>query len=337
MQKVDLSNCPQITSAILLLSLIPSLYLTDPMQKKNIEQFFINFGHPIKEKCTFQRKLFETFIFEAVQEVDVSKCRRLPIEHALDCFSKSFPSLRTLKAAHLLNIRTTTFLQLLEKNPLVNEVDLTVDVTPLIPASVTVLSSSPAVKTQALDKTYSLNYKAMETMSFHESRPSLSNVTKLTLEGRTDVSGRTFLWWKKFTLNLNFFSSFLYFSPLAASNFVIFLMPDMSLQYISKFCLTLHHLNIKGCISVTDIGISDLICRCKKLDSIVVCDTSFGMSSVQALCSAISDGGNVCSLQSGDKHLSSVVSNLQMLHMGGCIGKLYFFLLVYWLNYHMNL
>lgn len=212
MQKVDLSNCPQITSAILLLSLIPSSYLTDPMQKKNIEEFFINSGHPIKEKCAFQHKLFETFIFEAVKEVDISKCRRLPIEHAVDCFSKSFPSLRTLKAAHLLNTRTTTFLQLLEKCSLVNEVDLTVDVTPLIPASVTVLSSSPAVITQALDNTYSLNYKAMETMSFHDSRPSLSNVTKLTLEGRTDVSGRTFLLRNKFTLNLNkFFLAFYIF------------------------------------------------------------------------------------------------------------------------------
>lgn len=203
MQKVDLSNCPQITSAILLLSLIASSYLMDPMRKKIIEQFFINSGHPIREKCAFQQKLLETFTFEAVQEVDISKCRRLLIEHAVDCFSQSFPSLRILKAAYLLNIRTTSFLQLLEKCSLVCEIDLTVDVTPLIPASVTVLSSSPAVIPLVPDKASSLNYKAVETMSFHESRPLLSNVTKLTLEGRTDVSGRILC--KKFMLlKLNF-------------------------------------------------------------------------------------------------------------------------------------
>jgi hypothetical protein len=105
-------------------------------------------------------------------------------------------------------------------------------------------------------------------------------------------------------------------------------MADSSLQYISKLCVSLCHLNIKGCIYVTDIGISDLIDRCKKLNSLVVCDTSFGINSVQALCSANSDGGNFPSLHSRDMHLNSVVCNLQALHMGGCIGKFCFFLLV---------
>jgi hypothetical protein len=194
MQKIDLSNCPQITSAILLLSLIPASYLTDPMQRKIIEQFFINSGHPIKEKYEFPQKLLEPIIFEAVQEVDISKCRTLLIEHAVDCFSQSFPSLRTLKVAYLLHIRTTSFLQLLEKCSLVSEIDLSVDVTPLIPASVTVVSSSPAVIPLVPEKTSSFKYKAVETMSFHESRHRLSCVTKLALEGRTDVSGRMFSW-----------------------------------------------------------------------------------------------------------------------------------------------
>uniref|UniRef100_A0A7N2MZH1 Uncharacterized protein n=1 Tax=Quercus lobata TaxID=97700 RepID=A0A7N2MZH1_QUELO len=39
-------------------------------------------------------------------------------------------------------------------------------------------------------------------------------------------------------------------------------MPDLDLQYISKFCASLHDLNLKGCISVTDVGISNLICKC---------------------------------------------------------------------------
>ncbi|RDY08801.1 BTB/POZ domain-containing protein FBL11, partial [Mucuna pruriens] len=280
-KKVNLSGCPQITSTILLLSLIPQSYLTYPTQKKIIEQLFINCGHPIRDKRVFSQKLSETFTFEVVQEVDISKCRNLLIEHAVDCFRKSFPSLRILKAAYLLNIGTISFLQLLEKCPMVCEIDLTVDITPLIPALVTVLSSCPAPIPPVPEKTYKC--KGVEIMSFIEFGPPLSNVTKLTLEGRTDVS-------------------------------------DLVLHYISELCVSLRHLNIKGCISVTDIGISDLISTCKKLNSIVVCDTSFGINSVQALCSAISDSGNFPSLHSRDKHLNSVVSKFEILHMNGCRG-----------------
>ncbi|XP_027350057.1 BTB/POZ domain-containing protein FBL11 isoform X2 [Abrus precatorius] len=284
-KKVNLSDCPQITSTLLLLSLIPPSYLIDPVQKKIIKQFFINCGHPARDKYAFPQKMLETLTFEAVQEVDISKCRNLLIKHAVDCFCKSFPSLRILKATYLLHMETTSFLQLLEKCPLVCEIDLTVDITPLIPALVTVLSSSPAVIPQVPEKTSSIKYKSVETLSFNEFGPPLllSNVTKLTLEGRTDVS-------------------------------------DLGLHYISNFCVLLQHLNIKGCISVTDIGISDLMCRCRKLNSIVVCDTSFGINSVQALCSAISDSGNFPSLHSLDKRSNSVVSNFETLHMGGCRG-----------------
>ncbi|CAJ1886721.1 unnamed protein product [Sphenostylis stenocarpa] len=220
---------------------------------------------------------------EYSKEVDISKCRNLLIEHAVDCFRKSFPSLRILKAAYLLNIGTIYFLQLLEKFSMVCEIDLTVDITPLIPASVTILSSSPAEIQPVPEKTSTCKYKAMHIMSFNEFGPPLSIVTKLTLEGRTDVN-------------------------------------DLGLHYISKLCVSLRHLNIKGCISVTDIGISDLISTSEKLNSIVVCETSFGINSVQALCSAISDSGTFSSLHSRDKHLNSVMSNFETLHMGGCRG-----------------
>ncbi|KAI5408515.1 hypothetical protein KIW84_054383 [Lathyrus oleraceus] len=83
-KKVDLSNCPQLTSAILLLSLIPASYFTDPMQRKIIEQCCISSGHPIRENYEFPQKLLDTLIFEAVQELDISKCRRLLIEHGVD-------------------------------------------------------------------------------------------------------------------------------------------------------------------------------------------------------------------------------------------------------------
>ncbi|CAI8614818.1 unnamed protein product [Vicia faba] len=237
-KKIDLSNCPQLTSAILLLSLIPASYFTDSTQRKIIEQFFISSGHPIRESCEFPQKLLHTFIFEAVQEVDISKCRRLLIEHAVDYFSQSFPSLKILKAGYLLNIRTTGFLQLLEKCSLVSEIDLTVDITPLIPASVTVLSSSPAVIPLVPEKTSTLKYKAVETMPFHESRPLISYVTKLTLEGRTDVS-------------------------------------DLSLQshrqidkHLNSVASNLQSLHIGGCIGISELSLQELMSQTQVLKSL---------------------------------------------------------------------
>jgi hypothetical protein len=100
-------------------------------------------------------------------------------------------------------------------------------------------------------------------------------------------------------------------------------MPDLDLQYISKFCASLQDLNLKACISVTDVGISNLLCKCMKLHSIVVCDTSFGIKSVLALCSSISDHDNDPAASFELKH-NSLAFNLQKLHMGGCKGKCYF-------------
>ncbi|KAK3226776.1 hypothetical protein Dsin_006638 [Dipteronia sinensis] len=119
--------------------------------------------------------------------------------------------------------------------------------------------------------------------SVYHSRPSLSNITKLTLEGRSDIS-------------------------------------DSDLEFISKHCVSLSYLNLKGCSSVTDISISNLILRCIKLHSIVVCDTSFGTNSIQALCSGISKLGNSSASHFGDRHLDSLASSLQTLHMGRCKG-----------------
>ncbi|KAK4281625.1 hypothetical protein QN277_013094 [Acacia crassicarpa] len=281
-KKVNLSDCPQITTAVLLLSLVPLSPPMDLRSKNIIELLYNSFEQPIRDKHALPQILLQTLSFEAVQEVDISKCQRLPIEGAIECFCKSFPSLKILRAAYLLNIRTTNFLQLALKCPKVCEIDLTVDVTPLMPALVSIVSSSLSVTSLVSEAASRVKYNAVDAFLFYEFGLPLSNITRLTLEGRTDIY-------------------------------------DSDLRYISKICLSLHHLNLRGCISVTDTGISDLIIKCIKLNSIVVCDTSFGENSVQALSSAISDCGSF-SFHFRDKHLSSVASNLQTLHMGGCRG-----------------
>lgn len=133
---------------------------------------------------------FPVLTFEAVQVVDVSNCPMLHLEAAVECFSKSFPSLTTLKAAYILNFRTMELYQLLQRCPLLSDIDLTVDSTPVIPAKVSVISSFPAValpiSTSSNDETCS------DVPAFHFSR-KLSNITKFILEGRTDVYGMIFV------------------------------------------------------------------------------------------------------------------------------------------------
>ncbi|XP_034694533.1 BTB/POZ domain-containing protein FBL11 isoform X2 [Vitis riparia] len=281
-QKVDNSGCPQITVELLLLSVIPCSYIMDSKLRKSIEQSLINLKHLDRKQYAISPGLLPILTFEAVQDVDISKCSRLHFEAAIECFCKSFPALRTLRAAYLLNIKMTSLRQLV-KCSLLSEVDLTVDVSPVIPMQVSIISSSQTI-TPKISTTFvqSENY-ILDATSFSLSGSLLSNITNLTLEGRTDVS-------------------------------------DSDLQDISEFCVSLCYLNLKACTSVTDTGMSILIRRCIKLQSILVCDTSFGRNSILALCCSLPNSGNSVAVDFGNKQQNSVALKLQTLHMGGCKG-----------------
>ncbi|KAF5750489.1 BTB/POZ domain-containing protein FBL11 [Tripterygium wilfordii] len=271
-EKVDVSGCPQLSSEFLILSLLPSSYSTDSTLRKSIGKSFLNIGRADRDQCQILPGLPPILSFEAVQEVDMSKCPRLHLEPAIEYISLSFPSLRTLKAAYISNFKTSTLLKLMHKCPQINEVDLTVDASPVIPTQVSVLSSSSLAIVPTISNRSSIF--RLETTP--------STITKLTLQGRSNIC-------------------------------------DMDLQYISEISVSLQYINLNGCISLTDLSISNLLRRCVKLNSILVCDTSFGVDSILALCSAnFSFGSSAACL--GKQHLDSLACNLQTLHMGGCRG-----------------
>ncbi|XVF55671.1 hypothetical protein PTKIN_Ptkin06aG0055700 [Pterospermum kingtungense] len=279
-KRVDLSGCPQITPIILLLSLLPTTHSACSALRKTIKESVSNLEQADGTKCQITRALLQTLSFEAVQEVDISGCLKLSLEDAIECFSKSFPFLRKVKAAYLLNFKTTTLYRLVHKCSRVSDVDITVDINPLISSQVSVISSSSAVVSVAPNRP-SIVGNSTSMPSLYHLGPSLSNITKLTLEGRSDVC-------------------------------------DSDIQYISKFCVSLCYLNLKGCISVTDVCIANLIRRCTKLHSILVCHTSFGVNSILALCTTSPSFSNSPTAEFGKKHMDSLASNLQLLHMGGC-------------------
>lgn len=194
MQKVNLSGCPQITLAIMLLSVLPSSHSMEPALR-NIVKHISLILESLEEgdRCHILLCLLPMSSFEAVEEVDISKCSKLHLEAAIMCFSMSFPSIRTLKAAYLLNIKTTILHQLVQKCPLLCEVDLTIDISPLIPAQVSVVSSSPAITLSPSNKSFSVVDNLVDVISSKRSGLSLSNITKLTLEGRSDLCGEIFV------------------------------------------------------------------------------------------------------------------------------------------------
>ncbi|XP_058088680.1 LOW QUALITY PROTEIN: BTB/POZ domain-containing protein FBL11 [Magnolia sinica] len=268
-KRIDLSGCTQITMAFLLLSTLPSSRNTDTSLRKRMQQFFIETDCLNRNRFRITQESLATLSFEAICEVDISRCPRLHLDDFIKCLYMLFPSLRILKASHCLHFKMSTLCNLMQKFPLVNEVDLTVDISPVIPMQVTITSSGTEGCPDYNGRYITLNEK-----------PLLTNIAKLTLEGRTDIN-------------------------------------DSDLQTISALSSSLSHLNLKGCTLVTDMGMSKLICMCMNLCSLVVSDTCFGRNSVIGLCSEITFPNGFPGRHQ-EKHSSTLAFRLQKLHISGC-------------------
>lgn len=239
-KKLDLSGCTQLNEAILLLSVLPETYFTNPMWRKSLKSFLSN---PEDDARNQEQSSFET-----VEEVDISKCQRLDYKATIKCISKSFPSLRKLRAAYLLNIKFSTMLELLQSFGNITEVDLTVDIVPIIPGQASVFYASPGLAQTPPIISLTSGSHIFDSGRVHR---SLSSITRLTLEGRSDLY-------------------------------------DTDLRSISRSCGSLCYLNIKGCALLSDACIAYVIQKCKSLHSLIVCYTSFSENSVLALCAGTS-------------------------------------------------
>ncbi|XP_051148897.1 BTB/POZ domain-containing protein FBL11 isoform X3 [Andrographis paniculata] len=246
-KKVDISGCPQMTPLVFLISLLSSL--PEPKLKtKIINRHFSSYESSVLDQCMISKALHLGLTFEAVEELDISNCPSLSLESVIYILRKSFPLLRTLRAAFSLNFMTKMLCQMLEKFPLLNIVDLTLDISPVIPGKVSVLSSSsvPRQQQRSIPSSDSTSIFLFTIPLRWVSMPVESNVTKLILAGRTDIR-------------------------------------DSELLRIADSCASLSYIDIRGCTSVTDNAISTMILKCKMLHSVLACHTSFGNSSIEVL------------------------------------------------------
>ncbi|KAL6970632.1 hypothetical protein U1Q18_030326 [Sarracenia purpurea var. burkii] len=162
--------------------------------------------------------VLSTLSLEGVEKMEISSCPKPCLQPTVECFRKSFPSSRVLKAAHV------------------------------VPSQVSIVPASRVPTLRDSNAPLELDgYPSVASM-LDMSRPSLSDVIKLTLEGRTDLG-------------------------------------DYELKNIPELCAVLCNLNIRGRASVTNAGVSVFMLRCAKLYSLVVCDTYFGCNSIMALTS----------------------------------------------------
>ncbi|VFQ88050.1 unnamed protein product [Cuscuta campestris] len=275
-KKVDLSGCLQFSPALLLLSVLHSSYSMDPILQDKIKKHFLAFEHHFGDNSEISWQSFPILSFEGVHEVDISNCQFPVLKPIVECFSRSFPSLKILKATNYSKLPTGMLYQLVQMCCLLSDVDLSVDISPIMPTKVRIKSSHPDVTPQG-----SRGITPTDAVSFsYDLGLQQSNITNLTLEGRTDIS-------------------------------------DRHIFFFMEFCPSLCYVNLRGCISLTDDGISVLLLKCINLHSIFVCDTYFGRNSVLALCHGASKFDGSEALKYKDLS-SSVASKLQILHMGGC-------------------
>uniref|UniRef100_A0A453GVC3 Uncharacterized protein n=1 Tax=Aegilops tauschii subsp. strangulata TaxID=200361 RepID=A0A453GVC3_AEGTS len=271
-KKIVLSGCPQLTTQFLYISALPTDL--DAVFKRTIvsdvNDGCLNHYNGLVKKA-------KTLSFRNVRIVDLSKCPNVHFGAVILWMKWTFPELRTFIASYCLLFQFEDLQCLLLRCPWINEINLSID-TSIILSKYSIISSRSEVRR---DVNRNLSSYYMQSGLYGTSgNPVFSNISKLILEGRNDIT-------------------------------------DMNLLEISMLKSSLCYINIKHCTLLTDDGISTLLLNCRKMHSMVLSYTSFGNHSIQTLCSL--DPSDSFSYHK-DEHAHVMAFRLQELHLEGCEG-----------------
>uniref|UniRef100_A0A0D9VAS6 BACK domain-containing protein n=2 Tax=Leersia perrieri TaxID=77586 RepID=A0A0D9VAS6_9ORYZ len=241
-KKIVLSGCPQITTELLYMSVLPTNL--DASFKKRIGSPGAQVDYQNIILYNEVKKDVKTLSFGNVRMVDLSKCPNVHFSTAIDWLKQAFPELRIFRASFCLLFQFEHLLYMLLECPWINEIDLTIDTSIIAPKHL-VMSSRFEVRATIKPK---LTRYYLQDPSFDTTINSdFSNISKLVLEGRNDIT-------------------------------------DVDLLKISILKNSLCYINIKSCTLLTDVGISKLLLKCTKIHSMVLSYTSFGNQSIHTLC-----------------------------------------------------
>uniref|UniRef100_A0ACD5XA18 Uncharacterized protein n=1 Tax=Avena sativa TaxID=4498 RepID=A0ACD5XA18_AVESA len=267
-KNVVLSGCPQLTTEFLYISVLPSAL--DAVFKRRVASLYSQVGSGSFSRYIELMKKAINVSFTNVRMVDLSKCPNVNFGAAIDWLKLVFPELRTFRASHCLQFQFEDLQYLLLRFPSIKEVDLSIDTSIVLPKC-SVISSRFEARREMNRNLY----------SYCIFRPIFSKISKLTLEGRNDITDK---------------------------NLLEIFMLEKSLCYI----------NIKHCTLLTDDGISTLLLKCTKIHSMVLSYTSFGNHSIQTLCSLDYLDPSENFAYHNDERAHVMASRLQELHLEGC-------------------
>ncbi|KAG2603532.1 hypothetical protein PVAP13_5KG777000 [Panicum virgatum] len=181
-KNIVLSGCPQITTAFLYISVLPT-YL-DVSFKRRIVSSYTQVDHQSLILYDELEKSAKTLLFRNVHMVDLSKCPNVHFGAAIDWLKLAFPELRILKALYCLSFQFDDLLYLLLRCPWIDEIDMAIDKSTITPRQSVVSSSS-----EVLGKLKRNSRKYYISCPSYDRQPNLVflNISRLTLEGRDDI------------------------------------------------------------------------------------------------------------------------------------------------------
>ncbi|XP_040241985.1 BTB/POZ domain-containing protein FBL11 isoform X5 [Aegilops tauschii subsp. strangulata] len=206
-KKIVLSGCPQLTTQFLYISALPTDL--DAVFKRTIvsdvNDGCLNHYNGLVKKA-------KTLSFRNVRIVDLSKCPNVHFGAVILWMKWTFPELRTFIASYCLLFQFEDLQCLLLRCPWINEINLSID-TSIILSKYSIISSRSEVRR---DVNRNLSSYYMQSGLYGTSgNPVFSNISKLILEGRNDIT-------------------------------------DMNLLEISMLKSSLCYINIKHCTLLTD-------------------------------------------------------------------------------------
>lgn len=184
LQNIVLSGCPQITTAFLYISVLPTDL--DVSFKRRIVSSYTQVDHQSFILYDELEKAAKTLLFRNVHMVDLSKCPNVHFGAAIDWLKLAFPELRIFRALHCLSFHFDDLIYLLLRCPWIDEIDMTVDTSTITPNQSIVSSSSEVLgKVKQNRRRYYTPCPPYD----RQLNSVFSNVSRVTLEGRNDIDG----------------------------------------------------------------------------------------------------------------------------------------------------
>jgi hypothetical protein len=184
LQNIVLSGCPQVTTAFLYISVLPNDLSVS--LKRRIVSSYTQVDHQTFVLYEELEKATKTLSFKNVHMVDISKCPNVHFGAAIDWLKLGFPELRVFRVSHCLSFQFDDLLYLLMRCPWIDEIDMTIDTSTVTPRHSVISSSSEVLsKAKPNQKRYGIHCPAYD----RQPNSVFLNISRLTLEGRTDIDG----------------------------------------------------------------------------------------------------------------------------------------------------